>query len=109
MLPVGLFGEQRKMSLVCSLAAARMPFLSMLNCSPSSGIVLTSMPWISAYTRYISNVGGVVMMLSRYARHQARISTSIASLLPRVTSRLSRGTFSKADIFALTDAGRTSG
>ncbi len=33
----------------------------------------------------------------------------MASLLPRVTSRLAFGTSSNADIFALTDAGRTSG
>ena len=86
-LPVGLFGEQKKSSLVPGRQRSRIAASS--SAKPracSRGTSTTAAPWIRAATSYMPNVGGNTMMRSCCARQNARTSRSMASSLPRPTS-----------------------
>jgi hypothetical protein len=49
-------------------------------------------PWTAAQCAYMPNVGTAIATLSTPARQNSRVSQSIASSLPRPSSRFSAGT-----------------
>src|SRR5690606_6713033 len=83
--PVGLFGVQTNTIFTPRPSASSTAAVSSSKPAAPRRSGTRTMPaaWIVAYTRYMSNVGGQIRMLSSPARQKPRIKTSIASPLPR--------------------------